>query len=246
MDKDRETLWHNHWTEAKKAKAERREANRAAWQASKKNAINQREATLDAIAPEVAIEPIADAVQANGSLARMRAIMADPDAPLYRRIDAAEVILAYELGPGAAVGIDPDQIAAPAYRFLKAVVEASETPEALQFKALKLIVGIENSRKAAVQSSDQYAANKELLRRMVNGLRHMENVTDGAEHELLPPGADFDLPEGWANRQTPSDPGGQLERLMAMPEAERKARHEALCAKLRTVQAKKRNGDTAG
>jgi hypothetical protein len=228
------------WAEAKKAKAERRAANRAAWAASKKNAVNQREATLDVTAPEVPIEPIESAVAASGSasLARMRAIMADPNAPLYRRIDAAEIVLAYELAPGAAVGVDPEQIAAPAYRFLKAVVDAKDTPEALAFKALKLLVSIENSRKVAIQSATQYAANKELWRRMANGLRHIENVADGTHHELLPPDADFDLPEGWANRQTSSDPGGQLERLAAMPEAERLKRRDKLFAQLRGVTAK--------
>jgi hypothetical protein len=123
MDKTRETLWHKNWSEARKAKEQRRAANCEAWANSPQNAANRHKDTLGAVAPEI----VAEANDEGGSvsLAKMRAIMADPEAPLYRRLDAAEVVLTYELGPGAAVGVDSDQIAAASYRFLKAVVEAA-------------------------------------------------------------------------------------------------------------------------
>jgi hypothetical protein len=234
MDKDRETLWHKHWTEAKKAKAERREANRAAWQASKKNAVNQREEILDAVLPEVAIE--LPTVLDNTALGRLRAIMLDRNAAMHRRFKAAEAVMPFEISVGAGVNTDPNEIAAPSYRFFREVADTPGTPEAWVDKALANCLTIENSRKAAVQSAAQYAVNKELLRRMANGLRHMENVADGAEHELLPPGADFELPEGWANRQTPVDHGVHLERFAALPQAERVKRREKLFTQLRNVK----------
>jgi hypothetical protein len=241
------------WAEAKKAKAERRAANREAWAKSPKNAANQREQTLGAVTPEIPIDPIEDAVAASGALARMRAIMADPNAQLYRRIDAADVVLSYELGPGAAAGIDPEQIAAPAYRFLKAVAGAADTPEALQFKALKLIVGIENSRKAAVQSSEQHFAKRELLCRLVNSERQRMLRDAGrwagvvAQREIwaLTLNDDFPWIEGWPGgwQWPPSDFGERLERARRKPKAELQANDEAFRAQLRAVRACNRVDD---
>src|SRR4051794_5256798 len=119
--------------ERKAAKAAKRAANREGWKfhpANANAAWMQKQAELEAAVGIVA-DPIDTAVAETGSLAKLRAIMADPGTPLYRRLDAAEVVLTYELGPGAAVGLDPDQIAVGSFRFLKAVSEAAETPEPL-------------------------------------------------------------------------------------------------------------------
>jgi hypothetical protein len=123
--------WTEAWREAQKAKDERRKENREKW-AKRRDWSDDNE------------HKIAVAIEANGaggsrSLAALRTIMADPDTPLHRRLGAAEVVLAFELGPGAAVGADVDKIAAGSYQFLNAVIDTPGTPEALRFRCLKMI-----------------------------------------------------------------------------------------------------------
>jgi hypothetical protein len=88
-----------------------------------------------------------------GACRKMRAIMADPNARLYRRLDAAEVVLSYECGVGAGVGVDPETIAAASFKFLRAAADDVSTPEALKFRALKSIVAVENARAQAKSSA---------------------------------------------------------------------------------------------
>jgi hypothetical protein len=73
MDKVRETLWHENWSEARKAKEQRRTENREKWTNSLQNAANRYKQILDA-APEITADTIDDA--GSGSLAKMRAIHA--------------------------------------------------------------------------------------------------------------------------------------------------------------------------
>src|SRR5262245_10940684 len=81
-----------------------RAANKEAWAKSPFNSNARRAATLNAVLPPPGEE---DAPVASGSLERLRAIMTDPDAELYRRIDAAEIVLGYELSPAALANADP-------------------------------------------------------------------------------------------------------------------------------------------
>jgi hypothetical protein len=146
-------------------------ANRAAWAASSLNANNMRKELIEVAAPEIASEPGGNDGVGSGSLAELRRIMGDPNAALYKRIASAEIVLAYELAPGAAVGVDPDSIAAGSFKFLKACIDARGTPEALRFKALKLLASVENTRAAARSDAVTNEAKGRLLVALCNSER---------------------------------------------------------------------------
>jgi hypothetical protein len=252
MDKTRETLWHKNWSEARKAKEQRRAANREAWANSPQNAANRHKDTFGAVAPEVVAE--ANGEGGSVSLAQMRAIMSDTVTPLYRRLDAAEVVLSFEPGPGAAVGVDPDEIAATSYRFLKAVADAVETPEALRFRALKSIVAIENRRKSAGQGSEQSALKRELQLRLVNAERRrmlvdagvwVDDVARHRENRSLTLNDDFKWLPGWPGTwQWP--PENFAERLALAKEQLAQngtTGGDEFRAKLRAVRARNRVDD---
>jgi hypothetical protein len=145
-------------------------SNAKRWADSPANANNLHKLTRAAVAPEIPTEPVDDA-PGSASLVQMRALMGDASTPLYRRLDAAECVLVYELGAGAGVGLDPADIAASSFRFLKAVADDENVPESLRFRALKSVLAIENTRKTAFQGSLQYAAKKELQLRLINSAR---------------------------------------------------------------------------
>lgn len=176
MDKERETLWREHWREAKAAKAARRKANREGWANSPTNAMSARNATV-----ELEADPLAavDDAMTSASLKKLRELMFDNKKPLYRRLDAAEVVLSYELGPGSAAGADPDTVAAKSFQFLKLVADAPDTPEALAFRALKCIAGIENARATIRNSAEQLHDKKALLVACANAERRMHLMKTG-------------------------------------------------------------------
>jgi hypothetical protein len=252
MDKARETQWHENWSEARKAKEQRRAANREAWANSPQNAANRYKDKFGAVAPEIAAEPNGEG--GSGSLAQMQAIMADASTPLYRRIDAAEVVLAYELGPGAAVDSDPEQIAASSYRFLRTVVDTVETPEALRFRALKSIVAIENRRKSAGQGSEQSGSKRELQMRLVNGARRQALIDAGVwadvvrrrERWSLDLNDEFDWLPGWPGtwQWPPSDFKARFEYAKKqLSQNGAVAGSDEFRAKLRAVRARNRVDD---
>jgi hypothetical protein len=184
----------------------------------------------------------------------MRAIMADPEVPLYRRLDAAEVVLTYELGPGAAVGVDPEQIAATSFRFLKTAVDAAETPEALRFRALKSIVAIENRRKSAGQGSDQFALKRELQLRLINAARRHILIEAGvwvdvvrrSERWSLTLDDDFDWLPGWPGSWVwpPPDLAARIERAKKQLSQKATVAHsDAFRVALRAVRARNRVDD---
>jgi hypothetical protein len=191
--------WTAAWREAQKAKDERRKANREKW-AKRRDWSDDNEHKAD-IGTE-------DNASGNGdgssSLAKMRAIMADSKVALYRRLEAAEVVLSYELGPGAGVGVDPEAIAAASFRFLRAVTDDSTTPEALRFRALKSIVAVENARAQAKSSAVTNAEKRVLLLKLVNAerisaIRASGNWPEAVKTDqwALKNGDTFDWPLGW-------------------------------------------------
>jgi hypothetical protein len=202
MDKERETLWHEHWKAAKAAKEERRRANREAWASSVHNSHNRHKE--DAIAANLGLEAEAE-TGGSASLRKMRAIMANEAIPLYRRLDAAEVLLTYELGPGAAAGADPETVAAVSYRFLKLVADAAETPESLKFRALRSVVAIENQRASIKSTAVEYDAKKRLLIALCNAERGRVLRAAGAWPAVIERNApwfleasdDIEAPAGW-------------------------------------------------
>jgi hypothetical protein len=188
--------WTEAWAEARKAKDERRKANREKW-AKRRDWSDDNEHKAD-----VAIE--ANGAGGSRSLAALRTIMADPDTQLHRRLDAAEVVLTFELGPGAAVGADVDQIAAASYLFLNAIIDTPGVPEALRFRALKMIASVENARAASKNTVAEHAAKRQLLVALINAERvrafraaGMWSEAVKADQWALRLGDDFAWPEGW-------------------------------------------------
>jgi hypothetical protein len=153
------------WEKAKADKAARRKANRERW-AKRRDWSDDNEHKI-----AIEVEDPSGKEGVSTSLQRLRSIMADPNVALHRRLDAAEVILTFELGPGAGVGIDPDQIAAASFKFLRAVSDDATTPDALKFRALKSIVGIENARVAAKSGAEANIAKRQLVLNLVNSVR---------------------------------------------------------------------------
>jgi hypothetical protein len=141
----------------KEARAARRAANQEEWRRNHINSNQQTAALREIAAPELP-EP-----EDTSPLEKLRAIMLDSTQLLYRRLDAAELVLAYELAPGALVDVPPSEVAANSYRFLRGVADAPDVPERLQFRALKAILSINHKRAAAASTTGQ--VEKQKLRR---------------------------------------------------------------------------------
>jgi hypothetical protein len=189
--------WTEAWQEAKADKLARREANRNGWANSPKNAMAAR-----GIAAEIPADVEDDT--ASPSLSELRRIMADTSAPLHRRLDASEVILQFELPQGAAVGADVEQIGASSYKFLRAASTDPGTPDALKFKALRLLAGIENARASTRSSAAELFAKREILIGLVNSERRRALVASGmwpppggVEHWYLDMSDTIAWPPGW-------------------------------------------------
>jgi hypothetical protein len=188
------------WQKAKEAKAKRRAENREKW--SRRRDWSSEEEHRIAVGIEDT--PGSSDEHTSASLRQMRAIMADPSTALFRRLDAAEVLLSYELGPGAAVGVDPELIGSTSYKFLKAVVDDSSTPEALRFRALKSIVAVENARAQAKSNALIDAEKRVLLIKLVNServraIRSSGNWAKAVKSDgwSLRLADDFPWPPGW-------------------------------------------------
>jgi hypothetical protein len=240
MDKTRESLWHAHWQAAKADKLERRRQNREAWKNSAANVMNQRAA----IVPEIAVDPVDDATE-TGSLARLRTIMADGNQPLHRRIDAAEVLVSFELAPGSASNVDPDQVAATSFQFLRAVVDKPATPEALRFRALKSVATIENSRSQSKNISVTHQSKRQLLINLVNAERVAVFRSAGVWPKVVKTdawavtlGDDLPWPAGWPGDWT-WPPGAFAAEL----EHADREHNETFRTQLRAITAKNRLDD---
>lgn len=195
-------------------RAERAAANKAAWATNPANAnvrVQQRRQGLEEARIKAhQAEPIgSDDDTGSASLTRLREIMADDGAHLYRRLEAAEIILGYELAPGAVAGADPDSVAAASYQFLKAVIAQPEVPDALEFRALKAIAQVENMRSQIRNDAEALFAKRAMLVGACNAERRACLVEQG----LWPPPADtrwlsttdaIALPNSWLQMQWPS------------------------------------------
>lgn len=232
---------------AREAKAAKRQANKDAWITHPANANAawiERQIELKATVP-LPIEPIETAD--NGALGRLRAIMADQEQPLYRRIEAAETVLQYELAPASlASGPSTGEVAAGSLRFLRAAIDLPDTPDALRFRALRCVAAIENARAARVDG-DTLAVKRELLLALVNAERRRSLIECGS----WPPSAAgwslsladaVEWPEGWPGswQWPPGDFGERLDAAKLRPPAERQADREAFRSKLRAVRATNR------
>jgi hypothetical protein len=175
------------WEKAKEEKAKRRAENRERWRTRRDWSDDNKHKIA------VEVEDPSGKEGVSTSLQRLRSIMADPNVALHRRLDAAEVILTFELGPGAGVGVDPDQIAAASFKFLRAVSDDATTPDALKFRALKSIVGIENARVAAKSGAEANIAKRQLVINLVNSVRSRLYREAGVWPVVVASGSDWGL-----------------------------------------------------
>jgi hypothetical protein len=233
----------------------KRAANKEAWKTHPANANAawmQRQAELKA-ATSIKLPEIAADQPETGAMGRLRKVMLDPAEPLYRRIDAADAILSYELAPGGAIDVPADQIAATSYLFLKAVSEDADTPEALRMRADKLLLAVENRRRSAsTDGPAQHHASREFWRAMINAERREALREAGVWHRVV------DLDETWAlhvndSFDLPEVPeldvgtsiskagfGDYLDALKRVPKEVKDAYHEERRAVLLSVRAKNR------
>lgn len=182
-------------------KAARSQEHREAWLKSELNSNYRKHRYENEMVPLPEIT--AEVEGESGSLAKLRAVMADDASPLFRRLDAADVIIDFELAPGAAAGVAADQLASSAFQFYRAVEANPAAPEALKFRALKSIARIENSRKQAAQSPEAHFANREFARRQVNTARSTALRAAGVWRQVVASRASwalksndvFDVPE---------------------------------------------------
>jgi hypothetical protein len=205
--------WTEAWREAQKAKDERRKANRERWaQRRDWSDDHQHKAGIGAD-----VEPD-DNAGGSASLRKMRAIMVNEAIPLYRRLGAAEVVLSYELGAGAGVGVDPETIAAASFKFLRAVADNASTPDALKFRALRSVVAVENARAQAKSGNVTFEEKRYLLLNLINAERVRALRQAGTWNTVLNEswaltGSDeFDWPSGWPGswQWSPSSISSQL------------------------------------
>jgi hypothetical protein len=180
--------------------AERRQANQKNWAINPVNQLVRRaeehNAKLDVQAE------ITSVLKGQPSLTKLRHIMASPDMPLHRRIEAAETIIGYELGPGAAAGIEPHELASDSYQFLRTVTETTDVPESLMFRALKAIASVENARAAIRDAGDTLTTKRQCLIDLVNAERRRWLAQHGRwpagrEPWFLDPTDTFNWPPGW-------------------------------------------------
>lgn len=170
------------------AKEARRKANQEFWADNPKNARFQWRMRQEAVA-KVVLEDPGDGGSA--SLATLRTLMADNNLPMHRRIDAAEVVLGYELGNAALVGAAPDTpIAAASFKFLQAAASNPEVPEALRFRCLKSIAAIENAR-ASKSSASTSASHRSLVVALVNAARRAELSKAGVFERAIAEGLEW-------------------------------------------------------
>jgi hypothetical protein len=188
------------WIEKRKHKEETRKANREAWAARRDWSDDRFQKPEINFQPQENTEP-----SSSPALTHLRAIVADPQITLYRRLNAAEVVLNFELGPGAAIGVNPDTIAAQSYQFLRAVVDAQDTPEAQRFRALKLVANVENARASAKGADLDNSAKRQLLIALVNAQRARKLRLSAQWNQTVQSRADWTLkdtdqlqwPNGW-------------------------------------------------
>lgn len=160
------------WATAREAKDRRRAENRAKWSTSRKDWADER--SLKAEIP-VDDEALGDD-RGSPALAQLRIILADIDQPLYRRVEVGEIILGYELGPGAAAGADPETVVSPAYQFFQRLIADAATPENLRLRALRQVVAVEAHRASLRNTSEQLYEKHALLAGLANAERKLAMV----------------------------------------------------------------------
>jgi hypothetical protein len=220
------------WANARQAKDQRRAENRRKW-SERRDWSDDNQLKVETAIPADAVD---DDAMTSASLKRLRRTMLDNRMPLRRRLDCAEVVLSYELGPGAAAGADPDTIAAVSYQFLKLVADDPQAPEALSFRALRLVAQVENARAQVRNTSEQLYEKRALLVGLANAerRRHLRSIgkwPPPKDVHWLDVSDAIALPSSWVAMQWP---------LTSISACYRRGDVEAFRAQLQAIRATNR------
>jgi len=167
---------HNNPEYRRQLKDERRKANQQEWRNN--HPKNARRAV-----PKLTVD--AETPSGSASLKALREIMADVEAPMHRRIDAAEIVLGYELSPAALANADPTiPVSAASFLFLQTAAGNTDVPEGLRFRCLKLVAQIENAR-ASKANAGIIASHRTLIVTLVNNARRTELIRAGVFDRVI-------------------------------------------------------------
>lgn len=163
-------------------KEAQRQANRERWEDHPDN-MHARRRPLRQPVPGINFE--VEPINGSASLNALREIMADGEVPINRRVDAAEIVLGYELSPAALANADPTvPVSAASFKFLQTAASNAEVPEALRFRCLKLVAQIENARASKVNVG-AIANHRHLMITLVNNARRAELIRAGVFHQVI-------------------------------------------------------------
>jgi hypothetical protein len=104
--------------------------------------------------------------------------MADASVAIARRLRAGAAVLKYELAPGSAIGVDPENINSSAYRFFLSVARSTADAEYRQV-ALEHLVAIDNARARSIDP-DEERQQRTATVAAVNTARRMALIQAGA------------------------------------------------------------------
>jgi hypothetical protein len=189
----------------------RRAANAEIWRNNPRNAnVRYREAKSS-----IQVDVTPSGIE---SLDELRRIMADTSVAIGRRLRAGAAVLKYELAPGSAIGVDPDNINSSAYRFFLSVSRSTADPEYRQI-ALEHLVAIDNARARSVDPDEERQQRTATIA-AVNTARRMALVQAGAWPAPIEIGA------GWMLREDDKFELPQFNEERARTSAH--ARHDTL------------------
>jgi hypothetical protein len=235
------------------AKEAKRQANKENWPhhpANANAAWMQRRAEEQAAKLAAPIEAEAGGdTGGSRSLQELKRIMRSASEPLFRRVEAAEIIAGFELPAGGAVGVNSEFVTSTAFKFLQRVTADPQTPEGIRFKSLRLVAGYENARARAVQGVEQIIKKRELQRSLCNSERrrcllesHRWPPPDGAEWSLKPDDQFPWLPDWPGSWSWPiEDFGLKLGNAMCKPIGELLASERRFRAELRSIRSTNRD-----
>lgn len=159
----------------KKTRAEKREENKARWLSYPDNIHGE----LARASETIKIKPPQITGIEDLSINVLRRMMRDDDEPIGRRVEAAEIVLGYELPPAALASATVEPVSSEAYIFLKYIAHMTEAPSALKFRALKALSAIESAKPRKIDP--QEADNRRRWQiALVNAARRVELQARGA------------------------------------------------------------------
>jgi hypothetical protein len=158
----------------RKTRAEKRAENQARWPDNPANVYSSYVSAKTVLKTKASDLVLIDGL----SIDALRDMMRNDDEDLPRRVEAAEVVLGYELPPAALVNATVEPASSEAYIFLKYLAHMQEAPSALKFRVLKALSAVESAKPRKV---DPQAVEDQRRReiRLINAARRAELQSRG-------------------------------------------------------------------